>query len=40
MSLYNRLFRRAPSEVKETKEDFLTESLGDLLGSRDKVLAG
>ena len=31
MTLYNRLFGRAPSDVKETKEDFLTEALGHLL---------
>ena len=31
MSLYSRLFWRAPSAIKETKEDFLSEALGDLL---------
>ena len=31
MTIYNRLFRRTPSVLKETKEDFLTEALGDLL---------
>ena len=31
MSLYSRLFWRAPSAMKETKENFLSEALGDLL---------
>ena len=31
MSLYSRLFWRAPSAIKETKEDFLSEALGDIL---------